>query len=328
MTKDSEKSDWHALYDDRMPTFVRLRSEVEHILEMVLKDIKIHDIRVRVKKKESFLEKIERKNYRDPFVEMTDIVGSRVVCLFVDDIKKVESIIEREFSIIERNDKLDNLKPETFGYQSVHYLCKFKDGYRGPRYEGLHNLVFEVQLRTILQDAWAVVEHTLAYKGRVSTPPDLRRDFSALAGLLHVADKTFQYIHDRGHDLEDAAKRDVSELMNRFNSGGPSATADIGIDRNTLKAFLIEQFPDRIQSQARLYSAFADELGEIGVTGISQLRKLVDKHLDDVLEQEREVNKETKEQRQLSGLGMLRVITSLEYPGRGVRRVSPPTPSQ
>lgn len=299
------------MFDERTPTLERLRDEVEHILTAMLLDIKVHDIRVRVKKKKSFLEKIERKKYSAPFEQMTDLVGARVVCSFLNDIGKVESAIGQEFAVVEKDNKLDESRPETFGYQSVHFLCKFKDGYSGPRYEGLHDLVFEIQLRTILQDAWAVVEHTLAYKGRTSTPPDLRRDFSALAGLLHVADKTFQQIQDRGEILEGEANRDVRELISETADGGLPAKVELDIDRNTLRALLQEKFPDRTDSSPRIYASLAEEMAGDGVIGISQLQEIIDEYIDRVIEDEKRFppkDMTTREHTRYGRVGIVRRI--------------------
>ncbi|MFI5716087.1 GTP pyrophosphokinase family protein [Nocardia sp. NPDC051750] len=323
MTKVSGESSWNTMFDEHLPTFERLRAEVDHTLRAVLADVRIHDIRVRVKKKSSFLEKIDRKNYHNPFGQMTDIVGARVVCLFVDDIDKVESAISREFDIMEKEDKTDETKPEIFGYQSVHYLCAIKDRYQGLRYEGLHGLTFEVQVRTILQDAWAVVEHTLGYKNKLSLPPDLRRDFSALAGLLHVADKTFQQINYRSHALLVEAEEDVRELLLQTSSGQVTAEADIKIDRNTLKAFLSEQFPDREDEKMRWYSALAEEIISVGVTGISQLKKVVEETLDDALEEERDdppLDFDTMNETRYNRVGMARQIMGIAFPGFKVTR--------
>ena len=59
---------------------------------------------------------------------------------------------------------------------------------------GLHGIKFEIQCRTILQNAWASVSHRLAYKGEASIPEALRKDFHALAGLFYVADKHFELL--------------------------------------------------------------------------------------------------------------------------------------
>ncbi|MFC8530780.1 GTP pyrophosphokinase family protein [Nocardia sp. NPDC057227] len=286
MTTSPEENGWGANYDELLPTFERMREEVAHILEHILADLKVHDIRVRVKKKSSFLEKIERKRYDDPFSQMTDLIGSRVVCLFLDDIPRVEDLIANEFLIVEKQTKIDETKPEIFGYQSVHYLCRFEEGYSGPRYSGLHNFVFEVQLRTILQDAWAVVEHTLAYKGGADTPPDLRRDFSALAGLLHVADRTFQHIRDRGAVLEGEASQSIRLMLTGVGEAGFSAAEDIAIDRNTLKAFLAEEFPDREPNKDRQYAQLVEELALEGITGIFALKDILDRRREEFLDKE------------------------------------------
>jgi hypothetical protein len=55
-------------------------------------------------------------------------------------------------------------------------------------------LKFEIQVRSILQHAWAEIEHDLGYKSKQSVPKQIRRRFSRVAGLLELADAEFAAI--------------------------------------------------------------------------------------------------------------------------------------
>lgn len=88
---------------------------------------------------DSFLEKTQRKTYNDPITEITDFAGVRVVCLYTDDLPKVEKVINEHFEIIEKTDKLTNKKTDEFGYGAIHFVVKLGKTSSGARYDDLKN---------------------------------------------------------------------------------------------------------------------------------------------------------------------------------------------
>ena len=132
----------------------------------------------------SLEEKAQRKGYGEP-LQLSDIVGARVVVLFLSDLPRTDALIRDTFHVVTSEDKIEGAEdPSTFGYMSHHYDAVLNPAHTGPRYEDLHDLQFEVQARTLLMDAWANVSHYLAYKSNAGIPPELRRDFYALSGFL------------------------------------------------------------------------------------------------------------------------------------------------
>ncbi|MBB5913595.1 ppGpp synthetase/RelA/SpoT-type nucleotidyltransferase [Nocardia transvalensis] len=265
---------WRSEYDSREPTYTKLKEEVEHEIRHSLKAITTHDIKVRVKTRASFLEKIERKRYEHPFEQMPDIVGARIVCLFLDDLKVVDDSLERCFDVIHKEDKTGAAPPDTFSYRSVHYECTIKETNSGTRYDTIKGLTFEVQARTILQDAWAVVEHTLAYKGGSSIPNELKRDFSALVGLFHVADKMFQQLR---YSIERSELDAEHAVLYTKEMSNQSSTAVDEINRGTVKALLQQLYPDRGVTRDIAYSTFVEELTAAGFCSIAELRKVLER---------------------------------------------------
>ncbi|WP_164911905.1 hypothetical protein [Mycobacteroides franklinii] len=279
MTIREQGEDWTEAYRQSEDVHKRLRDEVEFTLEAALKDaeIKVHAIPVRVKTLPSFLEKIQRKDYPNPLDDMGDIVAGRVVCLFIEDIPKVEKLIRRTFDVIGYEDKAKAASPEIWHYASVHFDCKLRDAHKGPRYDPLKDRRFELQVRTILQDAWAAVDHHLAYKGEESIPNELKRDFSALAGLFHVADKTFQQINYASQNLDKQAEQLLQTLIEGRSQAVISGdTTDATIDRSTTKALLRELYPDRKSADDLIYSQFVTELTMAEITSILSLRDLLE----------------------------------------------------
>jgi len=267
---DSDKStEWGREFDTNVPTYTKLVEEIKYTLWEALNEaeIKIHSVEGRVKDRPGFMEKITRKDYSDPFNEMPDIVGARAVCLFIEDLPKIDEIIRENFTVKVTEDKINDSAIDSFGYMSVHYECSWKESNTGPRYRGFEGITFEIQCRTLLMDAWANVSHHLAYKGKASVPNELQKDFHALSALFYIADQQFQKFQDASAKAEmDAPAKIVS-----------SATVDVVIDRSTLKALLIELYPDRERVDDAGYSELVEELAVAGFTEINKLRKLLTK---------------------------------------------------
>ena len=171
---------------NQQPDYEQLCTEVAYTLSKRLSDAKIgiSAVMCRAKTLESFLEKIDRKHYQNPLTEITDFAGVRVVYLYPGDFPTVEKIICEEFEVLEKVDKLHEKEEDRFGYGAIHFLLRLGKPSTGARYDHLKNLVCELQVRTVLQDAWAIIDHHLAYKKESDVPTLLRRKLNSLAGLF------------------------------------------------------------------------------------------------------------------------------------------------
>jgi putative GTP pyrophosphokinase len=125
---------------------------------------------------------------------ITDLIGIRIVCPFLENLDAVERLVKEKFKVIEVEKKGSNYSFKEFGYESTHLLITIppeiikKRGYPGSD-------VAEIQVRTILQDAWAEVEHELVYKAEF-TPFDepMKRKLAAVNASLSLADIIFQEV--------------------------------------------------------------------------------------------------------------------------------------
>ena len=149
----------------------------------------VMDVAHRIKAEDSLRGKLER--FRDRFSsvqDFTDILGLRVICYFNEDIDPVAEAVAKLFRVLEIRDKRvgDNIKE--FGYASLHYICALKEEDGDDTLCGIR---FEIQIRTVLQHAWAEIEHDLGYKSEFTLSTPIRRDFSRMAGLLEIADNQF-----------------------------------------------------------------------------------------------------------------------------------------
>ncbi len=186
--------------------------QMQRELSDILAEGDIHPtIKYRVKTLESLYEKAQRRVKSDDFSGdsfcVTDFMGIRIVCPFIEDIRHCEQMIDSTFDVVEREQKGAEYGFQEFGYESVHYLVKVpKHLCEVFNFGGSE--VCEVQLRTILQDAWAEVEHELVYKAEF-TPFDepLRRKLAALNANLSLSDIVFQEIRDYQRQLHVQLKR-------------------------------------------------------------------------------------------------------------------------
>lgn len=223
--------------------------------------LKIHSVTGRVKELESFLEKIDRKGYDDPFTQAQDLVGVRIVALFMSDLTAIENVIADLFEVVERDDHIDGGPVEEFGYMSIHYICRLGVGHTGPRYADLGELFFEVQIRTIVMDAWANVSHHLGYKGDSTIPDDLRRDFHALSGLFYVADQHFELFANRTETTQARAEQAI----------GSNNVYALDINLESTLALFDALYPSRKKASRAAISEFVSEALESGYKSIGHL---------------------------------------------------------
>jgi ppGpp synthetase/RelA/SpoT-type nucleotidyltranferase len=218
--KDQEKID---AYLAIRPKYENYCKQVESTLSTALnaEAVFFHDIAARAKTVESFIQKSTRsdedgrKKYSQPISEITDLAGVRVICYTLEDVKRVCSFIHDQFTVLEEIDvgqkRFDSGK---FGYQSMHFIVKFSEQRSAfPEFRIYSDMVCEIQVRTVLQHAWAEIEHKIRYKGVGAENKELGRKFLSLAGLLEVADREFQSIKDKEAELAAKEREKVAEAI-------------------------------------------------------------------------------------------------------------------
>lgn len=158
------------------------------------RDVGIHSVTHRVKSVASAREKIERKAYGRPATQMTDVIGLRVITSYRRGVEEVASRLRAKFSMDEENsvDKREFLGVEAFGYRGVHLILKLgRADLSTPSASLLEATKVEVQVRSIVEHAWAEIEHELRYKSGVDLPREVRRRFASVAGALDLVDREF-----------------------------------------------------------------------------------------------------------------------------------------
>ncbi len=199
-----------AWYKTQVEAFRQIRlsyQEMAHCLILVLeeasKSLGLNCIvQARAKSVASFGEKIlrEGKCYPDPLRNLTDLCGVRVIAHTLGGVAAICRFVEDHFHVSrpDSGDKIESLGPGEFGYLSRHYVVSFKpDAFSTqivPETLVEQGLKAEIQVRTILQHAWADINHELSYKNRFRLPRRWQREFARLAAVLEETDRDFQFI--------------------------------------------------------------------------------------------------------------------------------------
>lgn len=253
-------------------TYRLFADRVQELLTILLKraDIQPHSITNREKSPASLREKIQRddKSYANPLEDITDLAAVRVITYFPTDVDKVVPIIEREFDVDPDHsvDKRKTADPAVFGYASVHLVVGLSaDRLRLAEYSVFNRLKCEIQVRTILQHAWAEIEHDIVYKSSHDIPFELRRRFASLAGLLEIADREFEFL-----------RHDETRVRDEIQSTIQSDDLRIPIDMESL-SFYLQRFHNEKEPSPFVLSNLVKVLVEYHVESIEALHKMLSK---------------------------------------------------
>ena len=221
-------------YESLLPVYRQMEKVIPDQLKEFFDEagIIVAALEHRVKTKESLAGKLKLKGgkYRDIY-DITDLVGLRVITFYIDDVDKVASIVERLFEVDWENsiDKRKAHEIDSFGYLSLHYICRIPESsYKDPEHPELNKIRFEVQMRTVLQHAWANMNHDTGYKSGVEIPKVYLRNLSRLAGMLELVDDEFSRIR---RELSDY-RRNVQKLVSSGN------LEEVQLDGDSFKSYL------------------------------------------------------------------------------------------
>ena len=255
------------LYKKQKQKYVNLSSLLQEILNNLILNEFDAIIQSRSKSITSFAEKIYRKKtkYSDPINEITDLCACRIILSTITDVDLVSSLIKKTFIVIPEHseDKLEQLNFAEFGYLSKHFIVKLdkeKTIFTSLNIpEDLYEIAIEIQIRTVLQHAWAQIQHDTEYKGNFDIPSSVLRKFYRTSAVLENTD------HDFNEIVND---------MNTFRSNYGSYLTDDQI-QDEIQKWKLVHFADNsdIKTVLQLVKLhrYKEEWGEI----IQLLEKLV-----------------------------------------------------
>ncbi len=234
---------WTRSYELERPRYEAYCLDIKRIVQEILKDtgINFHSIECRAKNAESFRKKICKTDdggkfkYKEPLKEVTDLAAVRVIVFTNSYVQKVCDAIEQNFAVQSKKDVgEERSNSKDFGYQSVHYLVSHTDERLKLRdFKKFGKMICEIQVRTILQHAWAEIEHDIQYKSENEIPKEIGRKFRALAGLIEIADREFQSIQDTDISLKNAIQKSAANELTKDAIIQLDAQAEIGVAGET-----------------------------------------------------------------------------------------------
>ena len=263
-------------YSKLRPTLQQIAEEASTLLREALREqgIYITAMEHRVKTEKSLAGKLELKGAKYKSIEdITDLVGLRVITFYTEEVDKVATIAKTIFDIDwqESVDKRKQHELNSFGYNSLHYICRLKTG--GQR--------FELQMRTALQHIWSTIEHDIGYKGDVKIPDVYRRQFSRLAGMAELMDDEFGRLRSV---LTDYRRQTLALVKN-------GKLDDVQLSRDTFRGYLELHPFDRLNkriaavNQAEIWPvsmmSYLPVLESLGMETLGQVQRFIDENSDD-----------------------------------------------
>jgi putative GTP pyrophosphokinase len=269
-----------------------LGEKVRQLLVELIADagVPIHSVDARVKERQSLEVKVSRdpERYRG-IVDVMDFLGLRVITYFPSEVDDVARIVEQAFDVEHENsiDRRAALDPDRFGYLSLHYVCRLSPQRLAlPEMQRFKTCCFEIQIRSILQHAWAEIEHDLGYKTAQAVPREVRRSFARLAGILELADEQFEAIRDNLVAYRSDIDQTLRESPERVEVNRDSLTAFVEADEVPRR---IDRAVAEITGDSRIFVAdgyagsFVAVLQRLGLTDIHLIKSSLEEHEDQIL---------------------------------------------
>ena len=269
-------------YIKNRPTYKKLSEKIKTIVSELLdvKELTYHMVTNRAKDIDSFKKKIQHEKYDDPINQITDLAGIRIITYVEDELKGVCNELENIFEIDKEQslDKSEELGIDRVGYKSVHFIAKIKeDRLKLPEYAIYEGKFFEIQIRTILQHAWAEIEHDRNYKFSGKLPDEVSRRFKLLAGVLEIADREFNNIAS-----------EIDRISESVEAGTKSGKLDFEINSTSLKQYLETKFEDLWKGgftlEPNIKEYILKEIEKYGISNLKEFDELVpDKFADEII---------------------------------------------
>lgn len=204
---------------------------------LAAEDFHPHSVQQRIKDRVSLARKILANVDYLTLSDLTDVLGIRVITYFADEVDVVAEIVKRQFKVHKESNKRSE-DPNEFGYRSLRYVVGLNAVRAGlPEYKRFSDLKCEIQIRSILDHAWAEIEHDKGYKGTFLIPPAIQKRFSELAAFLGNIDRQFQDLRD---DLQEYGRTQVWKSAREEGLAEPVGDIMLEIRK--------EQFPQLFQS--------------------------------------------------------------------------------
>ena len=312
-TKTALSDGVSAQYTEVEPLGRRLLVCLSEQLRELIEDRHIslgHPLETRLKTCSSILEKVERKSVElDLLTDLDDLVGIRVILLYMDDLTAIGDIIRQNFELISFENTSTRLGDSQFGYQSDHYIVKIKPEWEAvPTYRGLGGLKAELQVRTMAQHIWATASHKLQYKNEDNVPQPLRRTINRVSALLETVDLELNRVQRERLSY-------ASTLADR------SFAFDLNVD--VVAQFLSETWPSaNISPDSEDYDSLTNELKHFDIDNSEKLRDLIIEYHASVVKEDREIARKLVDESDASDFHKERALRGVYFTQVAMTRIA------
>lgn len=219
---------------------------VDHTIKEKVKDYKLGDIQIgpkfRIKDEDSFIHKAlhRQKGYTNPLLNIEDKIGTRIIVLTTDVVDRLSDDLKScdcwDIKCAKSKQDLYEDSPDRFGYQSIHFIVSPKADCVLFAPDRLHLLTCEIQIRTLLQHAYAEVSHDNVYKGPYNDDTSILRDLAKSMALMETADDFFCKIFDKISHPDSPEAELLSFLITKHKEimADSSTPVDMNLSQNVL----------------------------------------------------------------------------------------------
>ena len=259
-------------YGELLPRLNQASAAIGDAIRARLRDdgLNHHTVQARVKDPGSVKGKLDRLTadgkfkYERGLEQLDDLIGVRVIMFLEPDIADVATALKGQFRCREDDDKTSSQRRNgQIGYAGRHLILEVPAENVPVGCQAFIGERFEVQIRTVLQHAWAAFEHDIRYKGLAEANAEVDRAFTMASTLIELADAQFSAIND-------IVKRRQAESTAEF-AANPAATELTG---DILQDMLARLLPEHPRSQARQYGWLGDLLAANGVGTVAEAEDL------------------------------------------------------
>ena len=274
-------------YRQQLPLYTRLMEAVKSKLSEMVKDsdLTVSSMEFRIKEEASLAGKLLRKGSKySSLKDITDIFGARIIMFYNEDVDRVAAFAESIFEVDWPNsvDKRKMHETNSFGYNSLHYICRIpKKVFYDPEYPELNDVRFEIQMRTALQHVWSAIQHDIGYKSEIETPKEYHRMLSRLAGMMELADDEFSRIRA---SIADYRRRMQNLVLN-------GQLEEVALDGDTFRSYVDMHPFDKLNrkiaaiTQAEIqespYIPYLTVLRQLDIKTLGDIERMMAKYSDD-----------------------------------------------
>lgn len=193
------------LLADYKKRYETVLSPIARALEVLIKDHvrdakRIDRVSARAKSPDRFVAKASKVNddgaarYPDPYLQIQDQIGARVVVYYLRDVQRLRELLMKYFRPIEEQLIVPDSESE-FGYFGLHYILVLPSDAvpKSIRLEDAPDF-FELQIKTLFQHAWSEANHDLGYKPETPLDANQKRLMAYTSAQAWGADREFDQL--------------------------------------------------------------------------------------------------------------------------------------